>query len=282
MTDGNRPRKPRIAVFAGPNATVLNSEPLVTSNKARVARGLPPRTAPDGAPIPDSLRPQRLAAPVTVYVEQFSAHPMESDVPNLYAAPDGYMGADGAFSRERRADDDKPVYEVTLNPEDGLYPLPYMAMQADGRPWDGDESDPFGPPDRTRQPFYPSAERVFEEIDRLGIGDDGLAGHLSRRADFDFFRPMPPAGYTSQGEVRGRDFFPYRPVHLIRQPSRLALARATNEVMRVMATGDYDGALWMEGSPVRRGDGLLAQPRPRHGEARRRRRGPAPARCCRR
>src|SRR5215813_3697482 len=27
----------------------------------------------------DALRPQRLAAPVKVYVEQFSAHPLESD-----------------------------------------------------------------------------------------------------------------------------------------------------------------------------------------------------------
>ena len=40
-----------------------------------------------------------------------------------------------------------------LTPEDGLYLLPYMAMQADGRPWEGDEADPFGPPHRARQPF---------------------------------------------------------------------------------------------------------------------------------
>jgi L-asparaginase len=242
--------KPRIAVFAGPNATVLNSEPLVTSNKARARAGLPPRTAPDGSSLPfDGLRPQRLAAPVTVYVEQFSAHPLESDVPQLYAPPDGYVDAAGTFSRDRRSDIDKPVYEVTLTPDDGLYPLPYMGMQADGRPWENDEADPFGPPDRTRQPFYPSAERVFEEIDRLGIGDDGLGGHLSRMADFDFHRPAPPAGWTLKGEVRGRDFFPYRPVHLIAQPSRLALARLTNAVQSALSTGAYDGALWMEGSP---------------------------------
>ncbi len=51
--------KPKIAVFAGPNATILNSEPLVTSNAARLRAGL--------APLPfDAVRPQRLAAPVTV------------------------------------------------------------------------------------------------------------------------------------------------------------------------------------------------------------------------
>jgi L-asparaginase len=234
--------KPRIAVFAGPNATVLNSEPLVTSNAARKRAGL--------QPLPyDAIRPQRLAAPVTVYVEQFSAHPLESDAAQLYGPPDGYVGADGSYSRERRTENDKPVYEVTLTPDDGLYMLPYMGMQADGRPWDGDESDPFGPPERARQPFYPSAERVFEEVDRFGVGDDGVGGHLARLANYDFLRPAPPAGYTQRGEVRGRDFFPYRPPHLLRQPSRLALARLTNSVAWSLASGSYDGALWMEGSP---------------------------------
>lgn len=234
--------RPRIAVFAGPNATILNSEPLVTSNAARIRAGL--------QPLPyDVVRPQRLAAPVTVYVEQFSAHPLESDTAGLYGPVDGYVGADGAFSRDRRADDDKPVYEVTLSPDDGLYMLPYMAMQADGRPWDGDEADPFGPPELARQPFYPDAQRVFEEINRFGVGDDGVGGHLARMADYDFLRPAPPGGYTQRGEVRGRDYFPYRPAHLLRQPSRLALARLTNSAAASLASGDYDGVLWLEGSP---------------------------------
>ena len=33
--------KPKIAVFSGPTATIQNSEPLVTSNKARHKYGLP-------------------------------------------------------------------------------------------------------------------------------------------------------------------------------------------------------------------------------------------------
>lgn len=257
--------RPRIAVFAGPNATVLNSEPLVTSDKARAARGLPLRLGPDGRlPRFDALRPQRLAAPVTVYVEQFSAHPLERDAAHLYAPPDGYVGRDGVFRRERSSADDVPAYEVRLDPADGVYPLPYMAFQADGRPWEGDEADPFGPPERARQPFYPDASRVFEEIDRLGVGEDGLAGHLDALGEFDFYRPAPPGGYTGglaedartdvgsgdvRPEERGRDFFPYRPVHLIRQPSRLALARLTNVVQEALASGGYAGGLWLEGSP---------------------------------
>ena len=46
-----------------------------------------------------ALRAQRLARPVTVYIEQFSAHPLESDMAELYGPPDGYL----AGVRERAA-----------------------------------------------------------------------------------------------------------------------------------------------------------------------------------
>ena len=110
--------RPRIAHFAGPNATILNSPPLVTSNKARKKYRLPLVTNPDGSPARfDVLRPQRLAAPVTVYVEQFSAHPLERDAAELYGPPDGYVDSRGTFHKERRGADDRPVYEITLAPE---------------------------------------------------------------------------------------------------------------------------------------------------------------------
>ena len=78
--------KARIAHLAGPNATIQNTPPLVTSNKARAKHGLALLTHPDGSPARfDVLRPQRLAAPVRVYVEQFSAHPLERDACGPYA-----------------------------------------------------------------------------------------------------------------------------------------------------------------------------------------------------
>jgi hypothetical protein len=259
------PPKPRIAHLAGANATIQNSPPLVTSNKARARHGLPPLTNADGtAPRFDVLRPQRLAAPVTVYVEQFSAHPLERDAAELYGPPDGYLDAAGAFSRERRGPDDRPVYEVRLEPEDGVYPLPYMARQADGRAWEDDCATPGAPEDRARQPFYPDGSRVFEEIDRLGVGEKGVGNLISGRADVDFFRVFPPAGYTKglgaarrtdvgEGDIgrerRGRDFFPYRPYHLAPSPPRPALAGIVNAVQAVLATGTYAGAVWTQGSP---------------------------------
>ena len=69
------------------------------------------------------------------------------------------------------------MYEVTLRPEDGLYPLPYMARQANGQAWEGDGITPEAPAEQCRQPFYPDASRLFEEIDRLGIDDDGRRQH---------------------------------------------------------------------------------------------------------
>jgi L-asparaginase len=257
--------KPKIAHLAGPNATIQNSPPLVTSNKARAKYGLPLQRNPDGSAARfDVLRPQRLAAPATVYVEQFSAHPLEADAEELYAPADGYLDAAGVFHRERQSPTDVPVYEVTLQPDDGLYPLPYMARQADGQPWDGDCATPLAPATRARQPFYPDGSRSFEEIDRFGIGEEGVGNLISSRADVHFYRVLPPSGYTKglpgarrtdmgsgdvAPEVRGRDFFPYRPVHLSASPPRPALALLTNRVRRIMASGEYEGAIFTQGSP---------------------------------
>src|SRR5438445_10360385 len=85
LAENRTQNKPRIAVFSGPTATIQNSEPLVTSNKAREKYGLPPRQNVDGMPMRfDVLRAQRLAAPVTIYVEPFSAHPLERHAAELY------------------------------------------------------------------------------------------------------------------------------------------------------------------------------------------------------
>lgn len=255
--------KVRIAHVAGPTATIQNTPPLVTSNKARARLGLPLRANPDGSPpVFDALRPQRLAAPVTVYVEQFSAHPLEKDTAELYGPPDGYVGADGTFSPERASAADKPVYSVTLDPEDGLYPLPYMAVQADGSPWE-EECVALGSK-TTRQGFFPDGSRSFEEIDRLQVGVDGLANSISAMADVDFYRGLPPGGYTKglpasertdkgEGDIApermGRDFFAYKPFHLAQSPPRPALARATNALQAVADSRLYDGIVWTQGSP---------------------------------
>ncbi|HEY2917794.1 MAG TPA: asparaginase domain-containing protein [Candidatus Binatia bacterium] len=265
MAEGMSQSRPKIAVFSGPTATIQNSEPLVTSNKAREKYGLPLRTNVDGSSIRfDVLRPQRLAAPVRVYIEQFSAHPLERDAAELYGPPDGYLDSAGIFHKERTGPSDKPVYEVTLEPADGLYPLPYMARQINGQAWEMDGTAKNVPAELCRVPFFPDGSRLFEEIDRLGISDEGIGCLLSAKADFDFYRALPSGGYASgrasgertdigEGdippEIRGTDFFPYRPAYLRKEPPMAALARLTNVVHRALSSGKYLGGIWLEGSP---------------------------------
>ena len=258
-------KKIRIAHLAGPNATITNTPPLVTSNKARRKYGLPLLEDVEGnASRFDVLRPQALAAPATLYVEQFSAHPLESDAAELYAPPDGFLNSEGEFSESRRSPQDRPVYKIEIGPDDGYYPLPYMARQANGQPWETDGASDRAPRQQTRQPFMPDGSRVFEEVDRLGIGRYGIGNQISDKADVDFFRIAPSGGYTKglaaakrtdigEGdippEVAGKDFFPYRPRHLQRSPPRMVLARITNKVQAILASGDYSGAIWTQGSP---------------------------------
>lgn len=258
--------RPVIAVFSGPTATIGNSPPLVTSNQARARHGLPVHPGRF-----DVLRAQRLAAPVTVYIAAHSAHPLEGDAAELYAPPDGWLGADGTFVPYDAASaptaGGTPVYTATLAPEDGLYLLPYMARQADGSAWDDATAEPFAPRERSRQTFYPDASRIYEEIDRFGLDGQGFASSLSTVADFRFFRAAPSGGYTKglpaaartdegegdiPAETLGEDYWIYFPYHLRAEPHLITLARATNLVQRVLAegAGTFTGAQWLEGSPT--------------------------------
>ena len=256
--------KTRIAHLAGPTATIQNTPPLVTSNKARVKYGLPPRKNPDGTvPVFDGLRAQRLAAPAKVYVEQFSAHPLEADTAELYGPPDGYIGADGVFRKTRASDGDKPVYEIELNPEDGLYPLPYMAIQADGNPWDEDARARA----RRREGAAGFLSRRIAQLrgDRSPLDRRRRHGEPDLLAgDVDFYRGAPPSGYTKglpaqlrtdkgEGDIppetRGKDFYPYKPYHLASAPPRPMLAKVTNDMQALVSSGDYDGVIWTQGSP---------------------------------
>ena len=248
--------KPRIAVFSGPTSTIQNNEPLVTSNKAREQYGLPVKKDAQGHVLMDWPRYQRLAAPTTVYIEMFTAHPLEADVKELYALPDGFVNTSGEFSKDRKNPADKPVYAVTLKPEDGLYALPYMGRQSNGQPWEGVATKVGAPFSESRQTFVPNASRIFEEIERNG-------GGIYAKADYDFYRAVPSGGYTKglpaaqrtdvgEGDIPserlGIDFFGYGPYSA--SQTRPMLARAVNYVQKALASGNYAGALWLEGSPT--------------------------------
>ena len=247
--------RPKIAIFSGPSATIQNNKPLITSNKAREQYGLPQLLDTHGKARMDWPRYQRIAAPVTVYIEMFSAHPLEKQAAELYAAPDGFVNATGEFSKERKNAGDKPVYAVTLKPEDGLYALPYMGRQKNGEPWEGVATSPGAPFSKSRQTFVPDASRIFEEIERNG-------GEIYAKADYDFYRGVPTGGYVKglpatertdvgEGDIPpeklGIDFFSYGPYAM--SQTRPKLAQSANRVQKALASGKYAGALWLEGSP---------------------------------
>jgi hypothetical protein len=253
---------PQIAVFSGPTATIQNTPPLLTSDGSGGVR--------------DTLRAQRLAASAVVYVEQFSAHPLEADSGDLYAPPDGYATADGQILPADAGPGvgRTPVLRVELRPADGPFLLPYAARTRGGAPWLGPGLADGGPEGEQRQTFFPDASRLYEEIDRFGVDSQGYGHPLSARARFAFFRAIPSGGYRKglsgdrrtdheldggrpvpatadlPPEQRGTDYFGYFPRHLRTEPDMAALARATNLVQRTLGSGEFGGGQWLEGSPT--------------------------------
>lgn len=222
--------KPKIVVFSGPAATISNSPPLVTSNKARLAgeRILPGRF--------EHLVPQTLYEPVTVKIKKFSAHPLEEDAAEVYH------------------NNGKDYYEVTLKPEDGPYPLPYMARRKDGSvkgvPFEASDLFDAALNYGGRQGFYPDASRIFMDIDRTipGRTPNGEGSVLDRKAEYVFVRVLPPGGYKKKGEVSGIDYFPYSFTPTAKTTRYSDLARVANKVQTTLDAGGYEGAIWLEGT----------------------------------
>lgn len=115
--------------------TIQNSQPFVTSTKA-------------GGPL-NLLRPQNLYEPVTVKIakEDIDGNP-------LPLAPG-----------------EEPFWTVTLNPEDGLYLLPYM------KPGENP------PPPRAYVAARIGADRLVREINRFSLDVTGRNNLLGRLAD---------------------------------------------------------------------------------------------------
>ena len=125
---------------------------------------------------------------------------------------------------------------------------------------------PFAPERRRASRSIPTAPRIFEEIDRLAIGENGRGQSDLARADSRFL-PRAAAGRIYQGPRRrrsaptpvtatsrpngaARDFFPYRPRHLNSQ--RAAAGPRAHRPTRCSACSRADaivGAIWTQGSP---------------------------------
>ena len=138
--------KPRVAHLAGPTATIQNTPPLVTSNKARAKYGLPPQDQPrrQHAEVRCAAAAAAGRAGEGLCRAVLGACRSRPTRPSSTGRRTAISMRPGRSTRTRRSDADKPVYEVELQPEDGLYPLPYMARQADGSAWEEECPVPLG------------------------------------------------------------------------------------------------------------------------------------------
>ena len=154
-----------------------------------------------------------------------------------------------------------------------------MARQPTARRGRRNAPTPGAPAEQARQGFFPDGSRSFEEIDRLSIGADGVGNLISSLADVDFYRVLPPAGYTkacrrtrapisvratSRRKSAARTSSPTSRITSEMRRRDPALASLTNAARRILASGKYDGAIWTQGSPQIEESRLLAQPRDRH------------------
>ena len=127
--------------------------------------------------------------------------------------------------------------------------MPYMARQADGGAWEDDGITKGASRENSRQPFVPDGSRVFDEIDRLAVNGDGVGNMISNKAQVDFYRVAPPAGYT-KGLVRrkarrhggrqhragntGEGLLPLSAGPSRTSPPRMTLARITNMTPKIL------------------------------------------------
>ncbi len=117
---------------------------------------------------------------------------------------------------------------------------------------DGTEKN--APGELCRVPFFPDGSRLFEEIDRLGISDEGVGCLLTGKANFDFYCALPSGGYEracvdQRGINIGAGYIapepaaqissPYRPGYFARKELLMAaLARVTDVVQQALTSGN--------------------------------------------
>ena len=177
----NDSSKTRIAHLAGPTATIQNTPPLVTSNKARAKHGLPllhrmptaRRCVTTRCGRSGSRRRSRSTSSSSPPIRSKPTPPSSTGRPTATSAPTARS------ARSARTPSDKPVYEIELKPEDGLYPLPYMAIQADGSAWEEECAAPGAP--TAARAFSPTARAASRRSTACRSAPNGTAS-LSRRS----------------------------------------------------------------------------------------------------
>ena len=195
--DGSTPRRlPRLAHFAGPNATIRTARrwsPATRRARSTACRCCAPRRQPAAlrraARRSDWPRPSRSTSSSSART-RWSAMP-----PSCTRPADGYLDAAGVFHRERQGPSDVPVYEVTLVRRTACIPALHGA--AGEWPALGGRLRLAAAPGRARAPAV--LPRWLAEL----RGDRSLRHRRAGRRQPDSPRgrtststaPLPPGGY---------------------------------------------------------------------------------------
>ena len=175
------PPKPRIAHLAGSNATIQNSPPLVTSNKARAKYGLaaPERCRRRAVPLRRAPRPAAGGAGdgLRRAVQRASARARRRGAlrpTRRLRRRDGRL-SQGAARRRRPA----RVRDHARAGGRCLSPARTWRDRPTAGPGKKTARFRWRPKRRRGNPSIRTASRLFEEIDRLGVGDKGVGNLIS-------------------------------------------------------------------------------------------------------
>ncbi len=172
----------------------------------------------------DALRPQRLAAKATVYVEQFSAHPLESDASELYGPPDAYLDSQNVFHAERSGPEGPaPSIESSSRP---------MTASIRCRIWHGKPTARRGmmkAPIRVRRArekrgkgFFPTARAVSKRSTGCRSTIPAVETSSLRKPMSRSIASCPPGGYTKAPAGERRASTSSRTSRITSRPRRRA------------------------------------------------------------
>ena len=203
------------------------------------------------------------------------------DAAELYGPPDGYIDADGAFSRERRASRRQAgLRGRAASRRRPLSPALYGAAGRRTRLGRGMRRSRRAGRKGAARDFSRRLARVRGDRSACTSVDEGLAGiGFVGSPKSTSHRVLPPAGLpracpqaerddAGEGDIppetRGQRFLSLQAAPSLGRAAASGLAKVTNDVQAILASGEYDGAIWTQGSPTDRRQRLLVQSADRH------------------
>lgn len=179
--------------MSGPNRNHRERAPLVTTPESSAG----------------SIRAQKLAAPSGVYIEAFTGHPLESEIGELFAAPDAYL------------DDGVPMYKAVLRPRGRAVPAAVSRPPSRREPVDGRGGRGGCRGRRLPAVLLPGRAAAVRGDRPLRPRRPRPEQLLSRLAEYEFYGVAPPGASGAPDTIST----PQRPSLSLRRPRRWSTSR---------------------------------------------------------